>query len=305
MLTIEPLGGGPCSSSGGMLATEQCLAALNECCAPIVAIRGREPLEYPEIAALSRMIVQHGRHLFVSTDGTLIRRHLHMIPPYTNFFWNVKIDGTDRVHDKRAARAGLFAEALDGIQAAKNAGFLVVVTSTVYPDSDPNDLENLYEGLHARHVDGYLLSPYYPSEKLCRDGSARFRESMHQRFREVSARLSSYNLMTSPIYLEYLRGERELDCSAWGSPVYGPKGWSEPCSKQSVRYEKSYKDLMENVAWENYGRGMNPCCENCQCHAGYETAALMGVRPKAGDFWKMMTWQFSASLGEKRNGKLR
>jgi hopanoid biosynthesis associated radical SAM protein HpnH len=313
MLSLDPLGG--CASTFGgrnggglaadrpMLSVEQCLAAIEECHTPVVSICGGEPLEYPEIAALTRAILERGRHLFLCTDGMLIRGRMHMIPPHTNFFWNVKLDGTQAVHDARANRAGLFVEALDGVKAAKNAGFFVVVNSTVYPDTDVNDLGVLYERLHSMHVDGYLLSPHYPEQKLCRDGSAKFHAKMHQRFREASGQLGDYNLMISPIYLEYLRGERELDCSAWGGPMYGPQGWSGPCSLLNIGFAESYKALLQNTVWENYGRGLNPRCENCQCHAGYETAALLGMNPKAGDFWKMLAWQLSGSLGEKREGK--
>ena len=306
MLSLEPLGSG-CGSSenGATLSAEQCVTALNECHTPIVVLCGREPLEHPEIATISREILQRKRHLFLSTDGSQIRRHLHMIPPYTNFFWNVRLDGTRDVHDKRLQRTGLFTEAIDGIKAAKNAGFFVIVTTTIYCDTDAEDVANLYKLLHAMHVDGYVLTPHYPSEKLCRDGSAQFREKMHQRFRETCQRVSSYNLMMSPIYLEYLRGERELDCSAWGSPVYGPKGWCEPCSKHNVRFAKTYQELLEKTPWENYGRGMNPRCENCQCFDGYEPAALLGVNPKAGDLWKLLAWQLSGSMGERRNGNAR
>jgi len=31
-------------------------------------------------------------------------------------------------------------------------------------------------------------------------------------------------------------------------------------------------------------------------------AALLGANPKAGDRWKMLAWQLSGSLGEKREG---
>jgi len=304
MLSLEPFTGGACSLGAGLsLTVEQCVKALDECCAPIVSVCGREPLEHPDIATIAGEILRRKRHLFLCTDGSLIRQRLHMIPPDTSFFWNVRLDGTEEVHDRRAQRRGLFREAVDGVQAAKNAGFFVVVTSTIYPDTDADDLAALYASLHEMHVDGYILSPHYPSEKLCRDGSARFREKMHQRFREASQRVGSYNLMMSPIYLEYLRGERELDCSAWGSPVCGPRGWSEPCSKHSSRFAGTYKELLEKTVWENYGRGLNPRCENCQCFDGYETTALLGVNSKAGDFWKVLTWQFSGSMGERRNGK--
>lgn len=313
MLSLDPMGG--CTGARGngngtgaaateshlMLSVEQCLAAMKECDTPVVAIRGGEPLEYPEIAQLTREILERGKHLFLCTDGTLIRQRLHMIPPYTNFFWNVKIDGTEAAHDRRANRPGLFAEALDGVKAAKNAGFFVVATTTIYPDTDIRDVVSLYQQLHAMHVDGYFLSPHYPAQTaMCRNSAAMFHEKMRQRFREASELLSEYNLLTSPIYLEYLRGERELDCCSWGSPVYGPQGWAAPCTQLNCGYEQHYQNLLEKTVWENFGRGMNPRCEPCASHAGYETAAILGMNPKAGDFWKLVSWQFQGGLGEKR-----
>jgi hopanoid biosynthesis associated radical SAM protein HpnH len=315
VLSLEPLGNcvstvlangqgnGVSGAAGPTLSIEQSLAAVDECRTPIVSITGSEPLDYPEIGALTRAILDRRRHLFLCTDGTRIRRHLHLIPPYTNFFWNVRLNGTESVHDARAHRTGLFSEALDGIKAAKNAGFFVLVSSVIHPDTDISDLAALYERLHAVHVDGYVLSPHYPEQKLCRDGSARFKEKMHQRFQEAGELLSDYNLLSSPIYLEYLRGERELDCSVWGGPVYGPQGWSSPCRLLAIGYAQSYQQLLENTVWENYGRGLNPRCENCQCPEGYETAALLGMNPKAGDLWKILKWQLGGSLGEKREGK--
>lgn len=313
-LTLDPLGGfsngnGVATSgeqvagSRPMLSVAQCMAAMQECNTPIVFLSGDEPLEYPEIAPLVRSILRLGKHLFLCTDGALIRQRLHMIPPDTNFFWNVRLDGTERVHDERAGHAGVFEAAMDGIRAAKNAGFFVVVTSTIRPKTEVADLEALYAQLHAVHVDGYAIAPSYPPEKLCRNGSAKYHEKMQQRFHEASERLGVYNLMLSPVYLEYLRGERELDCSVWASPVYGPKGWSGPCYLQNASFAKSYEGLLEETIWENYGRGLNPRCENCQCPSGFETAAMLGMNAKAGDFWKKLTWQFGGNLGEKREGK--
>jgi hopanoid biosynthesis associated radical SAM protein HpnH len=314
VLSLDPMGGcaSICGGANGngaganvseqpaLLSVEQCLAAMKECDTPVVAICGGEPLEYPDIARLTREILERGKHLFLGTDGALIRRRLHMIPPYTNFFWNVKLDGTEAVHDRRANRPGLFAEAVDGVKAAKNAGFFVVATTTIYPDSDVRDVASLYEQLHAMHVDGYMLSPHYPARQMCRNSAAMFHEKMRERFREANDLLSEYNLLTSPVYLEYLRGERELDCCAWGSPVFGPQGWAAPCTQLNYGYEQKYKNLLEKTVWENFGRGMNPRCEPCSSHAGYETAAILSMNPKAGDFWKMLSWQLQGGLGEKR-----
>lgn len=286
--------------TGSMLSVAQCLAALEECPAPVVSIGGGEPLEYPEIPTLTREILARGKHLFLCTDGTLIRRRLHMIPPYTNFFWNVKLDGTERVHDLRAGKPGMFLEALDGVKAAKNAGFFVVVTTTVCPDTNVADVSELYQRLHAMHVDGYLFSPQYARKKVCKIESREFHRQMQQRFRELSAALGGYNLMMSPIYLEYLRGERELDCCVWGSPVYGPNGWAAPCYLLNEGHPTSYAALTERTVWENYGRGVNPRCETCLCAAGFESSALVGMNSKAGDMWKLLAWQLAGGLGERR-----
>lgn len=292
--------GDPATRDRAILSVEQCLAAMKECDTPLVAICGGEPLKYPEIARLTREILVRGKHLFLYTDGSRIRRHLHMIPPYTNFFWNVKLDGTQTVHDTRAARPGMFLEALDGVKAAKNAGFFVLVTTTMFPDTDVRDVAALYETLHAMHVDGYMLSPHYPSQKMYCNSAEAFHEKMRQRFREAGDLLSQFNLLNSPVYLEYLRGERELDCCSWGSPLYGPEGWAAPCSLSNYRYEQSYQALVEKTVWENFRRGINPQCEPCASHSGYETAALLGMNLKAGDFWKILAWQFNGGLGEKR-----
>lgn len=292
----EPAQGQP------MLTVEQCLAAIDECGAPVVSICGGEPLEYPEIPILTREILARGKHLFLCTNGTLIRRRLHMIPPYTNFFWNVKLDGTARVHDLVAGREGVFAEALDGVKAAKNAGFFVVVTTTVCPNTVVADVAELYGQLHAMHVDGYILSPGYSQKLVCKTESVEFHRKMQQRFRELSDVLGEYNLLMSPVYLEYLRGERDLNCCVWGSPVYGLRGWAAPCYLLKDGYAKSYAELTSKTPWENYGRGINPRCEICMCHSGYESSALLGTNPKAGDTWKMLAWQFGGGLGEKRKG---
>ena len=69
ILSLEPLGGSASACSGGctewqwraqgraMLTVEQCLEAMQECDTPVVVICGGEPLEYPEIARLTREIL--------------------------------------------------------------------------------------------------------------------------------------------------------------------------------------------------------------------------------------------------------
>src|SRR5262252_1449574 len=74
LLSIDPLGVDAGSYSGAngsgngaalqerpMLTVEQCLAAMRECDTPLVAISGAEPLQYPEIARLTREVLERGK----------------------------------------------------------------------------------------------------------------------------------------------------------------------------------------------------------------------------------------------------
>ena len=39
-------------------------------------------------------------------------------------------------------------------------------------------------------------------------------------------------------------------------------------------YAPTFKALMEETAWEQYGTGKNPKCDNCMAHCGYEGSAV-------------------------------
>ena len=96
-----------------MLTVEQCLAAMEECGAPVVSICGGEPMIYPEIGRLTREILARGRHIYLCTNGMFIRKRLHEFQPSSSFFWNVHLDGMERTHDLCVERDGVFREGCD------------------------------------------------------------------------------------------------------------------------------------------------------------------------------------------------
>jgi hypothetical protein len=97
--------------------------------------------------------------------------------------------------------------------------------------------------------------------------------------------------------MEYLRGERELMCTAWGNPTFNPRGWKGPCYLMTDTHHKTYNDLLEKTPWDKYGRGRDPRCEDCMVHAGYEASAVIGGNKKFGDTWKMLKWTLSGKMG--------
>ncbi len=292
------------STISELLTVEQCVGAAEECGAPVVSICGGEPLIYPEIGRLTSELLNRGRHIYLCTNGMFIRKRLHEFKPVSSFFWNVHLDGLERTHDMCVEREGVFREAVEGVKAAKAAGFFVCSNTTIYRETDLQEIAELFEFLYHLGVDGYMLSPAYSYAAVQTKDIFMSRENIREKFQQASRLLEKYNLMTSPIYLEYLRGERELSCTAWGNPTFNPRGWKGPCYLMTDTHHKSYGDLIQNTPWEKYGPGRDPRCADCMVHVGFEPSAVLGAHRKLGDNWKMLQWQFSGRMGGARgNGK--
>ena len=283
-----------------MLSVEQCLAAAEDCGAPVVSICGGEPMIYPEIGRLTRELLDRGKHIYLCTNGMFIRKRLHEFRPSSSFFWNVHLDGMERNHDLAVERDGVFREAIDGIKAAKAAGFYVCSNTTIYRETDLQEIADLYAYLYELGVDGHMISPAYSYAAVQTKEIFMDREMIREKFQLACDLLEKYNLMTSPIYLEYLRGERELMCTAWGNPTFNPRGWKGPCYLMTDTHHGSFQEYVDDTPWENYGRGRDPRCEHCMVHVGYEPSAVLGGHRKFGDNWKMLHWQFSGHMGGSR-----
>ena len=286
-----------------LLSVEQCLKAVDECGTPIVSICGGEPMIYPEIGRLAREILARKKHIYLCTNGMFIRKHLRDFKPTSRFFFNVHLDGLEKTHDICVERDGVFREAIDGIKAAKAAGFLVTSNTTIYKETDIEEIAELFAYLQTLGVDGHMLSPAYSYAAVMTKEIFMSRAEIRAKFRQASQLLERYNIVTSPIYMEYLRGERELMCTAWGNPTYNPRGWKGPCYLMTDAHYPTFKEFIENVPWEKYGRGRDPRCQDCMVHAGYEASAVLGGNKKLGDTWKMLHWTFSGRMGGILEGK--
>jgi hopanoid biosynthesis associated radical SAM protein HpnH len=286
-----------------LLSVEQCLKAVDECGTPIVSICGGEPMIYPEIGRLAGEILARKKHIYLCTNGMFIRKHLRDFKPTSRFFFNVHLDGLEKTHDICVERDGVFREAIDGIKAAKAAGFLVTSNTTIYKETDIEEIAELFAYLQTLGVDGHMLSPAYSYAAVMTKEIFMSRAEIRAKFRQASQLLERYNIVTSPIYMEYLRGERELMCTAWGNPTYNPRGWKGPCYLMTDAHYPTFKEFIENVPWEKYGRGRDPRCEDCMVHAGYEASAVLGGNKKLGDTWKMLHWTFSGRMGGILEGK--
>jgi hopanoid biosynthesis associated radical SAM protein HpnH len=281
------------------LTVEECLAAVDECGAPVVSICGGEPMIYPGLEELVAKILERKKHIYLCTNGMFIRKKLSGFKPTSRFFFNVHLDGMEKSHDLAVEREGVFQEAVEGIKAAKQAGFLVCTNTTIYKETDMNEIAVLYAYLTELGVDGFMLSPAYGYDAVQQtnpDGAQQIfmtRDDVHAKFRAGKDLLKQFKLNTSPIYLEFLRGERDLKCAAWANPTRNVRGWKGPCYLITNRHYKTYRDLIEQTDWNALGRGKDPRCEHCLVHCGFEPAAVLGVNRRLGDSLKMAVWQLT------------
>src|SRR5215467_4594698 len=177
------------------LTVEQCLAAVKDCGAPIVSICGGEPTIYPDLPRLLRELRARRKHVYLCTHGMFIRKRMHEWEPSSSFFINVHLDGLEQTHDLCVERDGVFREAIEGIKAAKAAGFLVCSNTTIYKETDLNEISDLYEFLDQLGVDGYMLSPAYGYSAVQTQDIFMSREDIREKFREAVNLLDKFNLM--------------------------------------------------------------------------------------------------------------
>jgi len=281
------------------LTVEECLASVDEAGAPIVSICGGEPLIYPDIGALVQGILKRRKHIYLCTNGMFIQKRLDEFRPTSRFFFNVHLDGLEETHDVAVERRGVFKAAVEGIVAAKRRGFLVCTNTTIYKDTDLAEIDRLFASLTKLGVDGFMLSPaygYVAVKETNPQGAAEIfmtRDDIRAKFKEAEGLLKKYRMMSSPIYLEFLSGRRELTCTAWGNPTRNVKGWKGPCYLITDQHHATFREFMDNTPWDKYGYGKDPRCEHCMVHCGYEPSAALGVNKKLGDSLKMLLWQLS------------
>ena len=281
------------------LSVEQCLAAVAECGAPIVSVCGGEPLIYPEIETLVESLVSRRKHVYLCTNGTLLEKKLCGLRPSSRLLINVHLDGMEATHDRLVEREGAFAAAIRGVLDAKTAGFTVCTNTTVYKDTDMHEIAVLFDYLYELGVDGFMISPafgYAAVRESDPQGAGRIfmtREEVHEKFRTARTLLRRFRLTASPIYMEFLRGERDLDCAAWANPTYNVQGWRGPCYLLGDAHYESYRELVGATDWSRLGPSGDPRCEHCLVHCGFEPAAVLTAHKGLRDVVRMAMWQMT------------
>jgi len=256
----------------------QAVAAIEESGAPMVSIAGGEPLIHPEIDAIAAELVKRKRFVYLCTNALLLERKLDKFKPSPYFAWAVHLDGLRERHDASVEREGTFDKAVAAIRAAQAAGFRVTTNTTFFTHDSPKTVREVLDFLNDDlRVDEMMISPAYAYEKAPDQdhflGVQQTRSLFSAAF--ADGRRKRWRLNHSPLFLDFLEGKAEFECTAWGIPSYSLFGWQRPCYLMADGYAETYRELIETTDWSSYGRGRDPRCENCMAHCGYEPTAVL------------------------------
>ncbi len=265
------------------LSVEQCLAAVQESGAPIVSIAGGEPTLHPQIHDIVNRITADKKFVYMCTNALLMERVMKKIPPSKYFCFVVHMDGMEAAHDKSVYRKGVFRIAVRGIKNALDAGYRVTTNTTVFNGVDEDDLVEMFTMLTQMGVEGCMVSPGYQFDSVPNQDLFISRRSARKVFKNVLDPARGIRFYNNPLYLDFLRGEREYDCTAWSNPTYTVLGWREPCYLLGDRHTQRVGDLYGDRVWDNYGVGKDPRCANCLMHCGFESASIFATLERPRD----------------------
>jgi hopanoid biosynthesis associated radical SAM protein HpnH len=263
------------------MPVEQAIAAIEESGAPMVSIAGGEPLIHPEIHLIAQELMKRKKFVYLCTNALLMKKKIHMFEPSPYFAWAVHIDGLRERHDESVCQDGVFDRAVEAIKEAKGKGFRVTTNSTFFTHDSAQSIRAALDFLNDElKVDAMMISPAYAYWKAPDQEHFLGVEETRKLFSKAFAggKRKRWRLNHTPLYLDFLEGKVDYECTPWGIPSYSIFGWQRPCYLQADGYAKTYRELVETTDWSKYGRNSgNVQCRNCMAHCGYEPTAVMAT----------------------------
>ena len=259
------------------LSFDECMEAIDECGAPVLSIAGGEPLLHREMPAIVKGALARKKFVILCTNALLLAKKIDDYAPHSSFTWSIHLDGNRAMHDKSVCQAGTYDKAVEAIRLAKAKGFRVSINCTLFNDADPAEVARFFDDMKAEGLDGITVSPGYAYERAPDQKHFLNRTRTKELFRGILARGAGgkkWPFSQSINFLNFLAGNTAYECTPWGNPTRTVFGWQKPCYLLGEGYTKTYRELMDNTAWDDYGVGKYEKCADCMVHSGFEATAV-------------------------------
>ena len=143
-------------------------------------------------------------------------------------YWNVHLDGLERTHDLIVEREGVFKEAVLAMRMAKLLGYQVATNTTVYKETDVQEIEDMFSFLSSPGLDGHTIAPGYEYDAAKADMVKRLgiepenffltRKMTIEKFAKVEEWGAKFPIFGTPVYLEFLAGQARPHLLGMGDP---------------------------------------------------------------------------------------
>ncbi|MCL5283409.1 MAG: adenosyl-hopene transferase HpnH [Armatimonadetes bacterium] len=275
------------------LSLEACFKAVDDCGAPIINLCGGEPTLYPELPELIQGLIERGKYVICCTNALKMDTKIFgVIPPHPQLFIMIHLDGMRHTHDMVCNRPGVFDKAVEMLREAKQRGYITMVNTTVFKQTDVDEVEELCKLAADLKSDSILISPGYEYESVKEDVFLS-KEQIHEKFRQIRTFANRYRISASPLFLEFAAGLRELPCAPWSTVNYTPIGWKAPCYLIGEKYYQDWAEFWNEVDWKYWESRQDHRCQNCKMHSGFEHSAVVEAMKTWKGRLQLTAWALS------------
>ena len=259
------------------LSYEECIQSIDECGAPGVVIAGGEPLLHKELPKIVEGALARKKMVIVCTNALLLMKKIDQYKPNPYFSWSIHLDGGEDDHDRSVCQDGVYTKAVEAIKLAKSKGFRTQINCTLFNNADPDRIAKFFDDMTELGLDGITVSPGYAYERAPDQQHFLNRSTTKNLFRRILEQGNGgkkWSFTQSTMFMNFLAGNESYACTPWSMPARNVFGWQKPCYLLGEGYVKTFKELMEDTNWDQYGVGNYEKCADCMVHCGFEGSAV-------------------------------
>jgi len=273
-----------------MMPLDEALHSAEEAGAPIVSICGGEAVDvqaYRGADARADRGIRR-RHVMICTNAILLERFVKQVPPSPYLSFNLHLDGMRETNDRVLSRVGHFDIVVKMIKMLKEKGYRVQTNTTVFQRDQragarrhgqvPDQPRRRWDAAESRlSLPGAAERRRVSEER--RDAGEVFQGSRH------GERLQDYH---TPIYLDYLVGKRDMQCSPWTTVTRNPQGWKGPCYLITNGHYKTLDEMHAATDWEYIGPSRISAAAIASCIRDLRGTVALEFGKNMKDSWRMV-----------------